>query len=235
MAKKEKKVLLFLMEGESDKISLEGVLKDFFSNQEVFVHILRCDITVKDFPCGSDILSKFKEPIDDFLSITKFHKEDILKIIHIVDMDGAYIPDSQIVKSEKEDKIKYNEEYIFTSNPNNIIKRNEAKSSSLNKLCTTKYVYKDIPYNVYFFSRNLEHVLHNRIDNLSNSDKAQLSDEFDMRFEGKLDDFIGFICDITFAVNGDYKESWEFIKKDCNSLKRYSNVHLIFNKDKNEE
>lgn len=73
------------------------------------------------------------------------------------------------------------------------------------------------------------------VDNLSNSDKAQLSDEFDMRFEGKLDDFIGFICDITFAVNGDYKESWEFIKKDCNSLKRYSNVHLIFNKDKNEE
>lgn len=40
--------------------------------------------------------------------------------------------------------------------------------------------------------------------------------------------FVDFIRDEQFAVKGDYKETWEFIKLNGNSLKRYSNFHLFF-------
>ena len=57
-----------------------------------------------------------------------------------------------------------------------------------------------------------------------------LSDEFDERFENRLKDFLAFISDKTFAVTGSYKDTWNFIQQGNNSLKRYSNVHLIFEK-----
>ena len=229
MPRHEKKVILFLVEGESDEISFEGLLKDFFSSYDIHVHIMRCDITIADNPAPSEILAKLKDPIDNFLSITKLLKSDILRVIHLVDMDGAFVTDDCIEYSEQE-KVSYNEEKIFTKNPESIRRRNIVKSAVLKKLCSTNTVYADLPYEIYYLSRNLEHVLHNRIENLSNTQKAMLSDEVDERFENRLKDFLAFISDKTFAVTGSYKDTWNFIQQGNNSLKRYSNVHLIFEK-----
>ena len=227
MPKHEKKVILFLVEGKSDEISFEGLLKNFFSELDVRVHVLHCDITVKDYPAPSEILSKFKEPIDNFLSVTKFLKTDILRIVHLVDTDGTFVSDSCITFSEQE-KVSYTETEILTKTPENIKHRNASKASVLRKLCSITKIYSDIPYQIYFLSRNLEHVLHNRIENLTDTQKARLSDEFDERFENRLEAFLTFISDNTFAVPGDYKETWSFIQQGNNSLKRYSNIHLLF-------
>lgn len=227
MPKHEKKIILFLVEGESDEISFEGLLKEFFNNFDVRVHVLRCDITIKDFPSPAEILSKIKETIDNFLSISKLLKTDILRVIHFVDTDGTFVPESCTIFSEQE-KVSYTEDTILTPNPEFINRRNKSKSAILQKLHVTNFVYKDIPYQIYFLSRNLEHVLHNRIENLTDTQKANLSDKFDACFENRLNDFIMFINDKTFAVAGDYKETWSFIQQDTNSLKRYSNIHLLF-------
>ena len=32
----------------------------------------------------------------------------------------------------------------------------------------------------------------------------------------------------SFVVSGNYQETWEFIKKDLNSLKRYTNINQCF-------
>ena len=48
------------------------------------------------------------------------------------------------------------------------------------------------------------------------------------RYEGKVEEFIQFISNPSFAVDGSYKQTWKFIEKDNNSLKRYTNMHLIF-------
>ena len=37
---------------------------------------------------------------------------------------------------------------------------------------------------------------------------------------------------VSFAVEGNYKDTWNFIQQDTNSLKRYSNIHLLFDKYK---
>lgn len=57
-----------------------------------------------------------------------------------------------------------------------------------------------------------------------------MSDDFAELYEGRLDEFIDFISDKSIAVEGSYKQTWKFIEKGTNSLNRYSNMHLIFEK-----
>lgn len=45
MAKTERKVLLFIVEGLSDKVSFEGQFVKFFSSFDVRVAVMRCDVT----------------------------------------------------------------------------------------------------------------------------------------------------------------------------------------------
>ena len=88
--------------------------------------------------------------------------------------------------------------------------------------------YAGINYTVYFLSRTLEHVLHNRIENLTDQDKTELPEAFDDSYADNLEGFLAFIADEVFAVKCDYKQTRDFIKQDTNSLKRYSNLHLLF-------
>lgn len=73
----------------------------------------------------------------------------------------------------------------------------------------------------------MEHVLHD-IRNADDDVKDDLAYDFIDKFYNDPTKFIDFINDKDFAVNGDYKSTWNFIQKDCNSLKRFSNFHLFF-------
>ena len=84
-----------------------------------------------------------------------------------------------------------------------------------------------ISYNAYYLSCNLEHVLHNDA-NIDDNLKVEKAEEFSERYYEKESDFLDFIRAESFAVEGSYKESWEFIKQGSNSLNRYSNLHLVF-------
>ncbi len=94
-----------------------------------------------------------------------------------------------------------------------------------NKLSTTSKIY-NINYSVYYFSTNLEHVLHD-IQCVNDEEKMIYAQKFTDRFFKREIEFIAFINDPSFAVSGDYRSSWDFIKKDANSLNRYSNLHLF--------
>lgn len=77
----------------------------------------------------------------------------------------------------------------------------------------------------------MEHVLYNELKDFSDDEKEILSDEFAEKYEGKILEFIEFISDKSFAVDGTYREAWKYIEKDMNSLQRHSNMHLIFTTD----
>ena len=224
----EKKVLLFLVEGISDEVSFQGIWEDFFENNDIRVFVLRGDITTQNFPTATNILTKFKEPLDKFFQETKIKKEDIQKIVHLIDTDGAFAPDSVIEKNTIIDSTSYTEEKIITKNPENIIRRNNCKKSAVKRLYTTSTIYNGIPYEIYYLSRNLEHVLHNEIKNLTDAEKKDLSEYFDEKYAGRLDEFITFINNPSFAVQKDFRESWNFIMESTNSLHRYTNIHLLF-------
>lgn len=224
MAKNERKVLLFIVEGLSDKVSFEGQFVNFFSSFDVQVAVMRCDVTTKVY--SAEIKSYLNERIEEFCSIEKLKKTDIKGIVHLIDTDGAFVSED-CIKQNTSDETEYTENEIFAKNRDDIIERNKKKSFVLKNLCSMRTL-AEINYTVYFLSRNLEHVLHNRIENLSDQDKRDLSEAFDDLYADDLPGFLTFIADEAFAVKGDYKQTWDFIKKETNSLKRYSNLHLLF-------
>jgi len=229
MAEHEKKVLLFIVEGESDEVSFESVLDSFFENFDVHVAVMHCDITVHDFPIPAEINSILYDQVKFFCQTEKLHLGDILRIIHLVDTDGTFVPDSCIQPQASGLPLTYDAETIHAPNPSGIRNRNDTKAAVLRKLCSMQKL-ASIEYKVYFLSRTLEHVLHDRIENLTDKEKESLSNQFEDRYADDIPGFITFITDRSFAVRGDYRQSWDFITQGTNSLKRYSNVHLLFEK-----
>ena len=150
-----------------------------------------------------------------------------MQIVHLVDTDGAYVKDENIIEEDTENAV-YTTEVIKTRYLEEMKKRNKRKTSILNKLSTTSNI-EGVPYCVYYFSANLEHVLHNK-QNVARKAKRDLAEEFADAYYDQPEEFINFINDQTFAVQGTYQDTWDFLNDGVNSLNRYCNFHLFFKK-----
>lgn len=159
-----------------------------------------------------------------------YKNSDILRIIHIVDTDGAFIPADSIVLDESI-SLDYSEDCIRTSAPVYIKARNESKSKILFKLFNT-YSINTMKYNVYFNSCNLEHVLVGELCNFSDAEKERIADDFSDKYCKDIEGFRLFLKSV--LPKEQYIASWKFIKEGKNSLKRYSNMSLIFGDEERE-
>lgn len=228
---KRKKVVLFIVEGITDKTSLSSVLENFIEEHNVIFEIIDGDITTKDNVTSNTILAELGKCINRFkndsYNVYKYKNEDFSEIVHLVDMDGAFITDECII--EHDEDIFYDEDSIYCRNRDYIIARNKQKRDNIKKLVETNKILKIVPYSIYYFSSNLEHVLHDET-NISKARKNKLSENFDIKYGNDEKLFCEFFLDATFSVNKQYKESWEFIKDDKNSLKRHTNFNLFIDK-----
>lgn len=84
-----------------------------------------------------------------------------------------------------------------------------------------------ISYSVYYFSCNLEHVLHNE-QNVPDLQKKEYAEAFEDKYVESPQEFITFLKSDEISVTGSYLETWNFIKDGINSLNRYSNLWLFF-------
>lgn len=222
----EKKVIVFIVEGPSDEAALGTIMKEYFSGDEVQFVVVHGDITLKDYVSDDSILKKINEQIEGIKRRYRYSQDDFTKIIHIVDMDGVYIPATNIIEADVE-KIHYYVDHIDAKSAGTIIERNKRKGDILYKLRKTGKV-NGIPYRIYFNSCNLEHVLYGELIDYSDEEKQIMSDDFAEQYDGNVDGFIEFISASDIAVQGTYQKTWDYIEKDKNSLNRYTNMHLIF-------
>ena len=223
-----KKVVLVLVEGITDKISLELLLVELMqNNHQVIFEVVHGDIT-SDFNVSKSNLKSKLANIVNGAGKRKFTPSDYKEIIHLVDMDGAFLGESSIHQRDSEEGILYTENGIYTDHPERVKQRNKHKQDILNMLCTTRTILRSVPYRVFYFSSNLEHVLHNRID-MPDDLKMKHADNFLDLYIKDLAGFVRFICESPFSVKLDYQASWAFIRQDDNSIKRYSNFNLVLN------
>ena len=222
----EKKVIAFIVEGPSDEAALGPVMKECFSGNEVQFIVVHGDITLRDYASSESILKKINEQIERVKNRYRYVQSDFMKIIHIVDTDGVYIPIANVKEADVQG-IQYYEDHIDTKNVNAIMERNKQKGSILYKLRKTGKI-NSIPYRIYFNSCNLEHVLYGELKEYSDEEKQLLSDDFADRYDGKADEFIEFISAPVIAVSGTYQKTWDYIERDTNSLNRHTNMQLIF-------
>ena len=224
---KTKKIILFIVEGITDEMSLSLILSKLVQDSSVQFHVINQDITADFNSNCQNIIRKIDSQVKKFLSQNNgLKKTDIKEIIHLVDTDGAFIKEDFVVEDMAQEKAFYTNNSIVTNKRDLIVERNERKSGILNKLYQTSHIGR-IGYKVYFFSCNLEHVLHN-CQNTACEKKSSYSYKFVDKYVGAEKEFVNFLSHNDFTTPGDYKESWQFIKEDCNSLNRYCNFHLYF-------
>ncbi len=222
-----KKIVLVIVEGPTDDDALGVIFQRFFDDNTVRVEVVHGDITAERFVNSSNILKRIKEIVQHSLDYYKLRKTDLLRIIHLVDTDGAFVPNSAIQLDKEASKPIYSVTNIKTNNPQKVVQRNAQKKENLTKLHSANYIWNSIPYSVFYLSSNLDHALYNEL-NLTDEEKEKKALEFAEEYIDNISAFVKFIRESEFSVVDDYLSSWSFIKQDLHSLERHSNLGICF-------
>lgn len=186
-----KKIILLLVEELTDEEALALVFSKLAKEHDIEFDVLHTDITADENMTVKYIGERIKREIADYLRKNPFIKrKDILKVVQIIDTDGAFVPPS-LVRQSTSGKTEYFETYISAKNMNRLIRRNISKPDD---------------------------------------EKESLAYEIAEKYGEHPDEFLELLYDESFHVSGTYRETWEFIMENGNSLKRYSNVSLFFEK-----
>jgi hypothetical protein len=228
------KIVLFIVEGVSEEIALGPILSKIISSNVIKFKVLNGDITSDYYNVTKqNVLSKIKDHVKNFMG-NIFRAEDILEIIHIVDLDGAFVHESKIVYKDI-DSVYYNDTTIETKHVYEIKKRNAFKSSVLNILTTTKSIKisrkkgGEIPYKLFYMSCNLDHVIHSERNSLHSLKKSKAIEFADKYFEEEIK-FYNFLRSSDILKDENYTDSWLYIQSDSKSLSRCSNLALYLDK-----
>lgn len=220
-----KKIVFVIVEGPSDEDALGVLLGKVFDKNLVYVHVTHCDVTTEWGVSSDNVLSKIGSIVKGYADSTHLKKVHFQRVIHILDTDGAYVPDKAVAEDGNAEKNIYSLTKIQTKNVNGILERNKRKSACLDRLSIANAVWGDVPYQAYYMSCNLDHVLYDKL-NLSDEEKEKNSLAFAKRYRENIDGFIRYISDSSFSVPGEYRETWNFIKQDLHSLERHTNLGL---------
>lgn len=224
-----RKIVFVIVEGPSDETALGITLNQIFDKETVYVHIMRGDITTKSGVTPENIVSKLGSIIKQYAMSNHYEQSNFKEIIHIIDTDAVYIPNDKIINDKDCNKLFYDNDGIHTKDVSNVILRNKLKSENVFKLRGCNSIWS-IPYSVYYMSCNLDHVLYNK-RNSTDEEKENDAYAFAKRYKNNIDEFIEFMCNSDFSVNGDYKQSWQFIEKDMNSIERYTNLPVCIERE----
>jgi len=223
--KPRKKVVLFIVEGVSEETALSLPLEKLLANDSVRFDIVRGDITSKY--SGTNISSKIGERVRDHCDENGFKREDLAEVVLLVDTDGAYIDKSLIIRDESHEKAHYTTNNILHKEPEEIIDSRTRKQTNLNRLISLPKVYRSVPFSMYFFSCNLDHVICGNANLISDNEKTKSSEGFRAKYHSDPSGFLSYFHSDEIAIGQAYNDSWEHIKGECNSLKRCSNFNVF--------
>ncbi|MEK4228007.1 hypothetical protein [Solibacillus sp. FSL H8-0538] len=186
-----KKLIAIIVEGPSDEVILATGLNDLLDDENYRIKVFHGNLLTSDQNLSSQKSSKAL--IGDFVKkqiIEKLHlkKNDISHIIQLADIDGVY-----------------NTEVTLTA-------IRELHQTRLNELSTTSQIL-DVPYALYYMSRNLEDVLIGKAD-CTDAEKKQISEDFIMNYSEEYEKFKAFFESFTTNKFSDFHSSWQFIKEN---------------------
>lgn len=243
------KTIIILVEGKSEREAFTNIISSLFDdyyNGLFNVEFIeeREDVTSRRGVMPRNIEEwTFKNHILPFLSKTYLTTEDIAYIIQLVDLDGVYISNECIKADVKAETVLYTEKNIKAKNKDEIIKRNERKRKNLDylssistfRLKTDPSKICETPYQIFYFSTNLDHFLYGE-QNLEDKKKVPYAIDFSMKVAPN--EFESLLIEngelATFSMNGKaYVDSWTHIKSGEKSLQRLSNINLLIDEIQN--
>lgn len=224
---KSRKFVLIICEGPTDENALYRIMKGFFNPCEIRFHISHGDPLTS---CPDD-----KNPMSEIRAIVAQEKRkyalrdsDILAVIQITDTDGAYIPPECVIDDPEACRIVYNKNEIRTKFPHSILSRNMKKRINISKLLGYKGINEEIPYRIYYVSRNLEHALYGIVENLTDNKKGNYADDFSDAFAKDWRRFYSYLMKECEPLGSSYEQSWQIIREGTKSLERHTNLNFLF-------
>lgn len=228
---KMKKYLLFIVEGLNDKKEIHAFISalcglKFSENYVDVYYVHHGDVTTEKDTTEKTIVGKLTDIIVSFRKepCHKIDVSDVKKIIHVIDTDGAFIPEGSIIQSDDE-KIQYYKDTIWYRDRSHVIGRNRKKARVINRLLDTKQI-DNIPYEIYFASCNMDHLLFNE-RNLDQNGKSTRAMDFSIKCRDNKQFLIDNIFIPGICMSESYDESWKMIQMDYNSLRRHTNLNIL--------
>ena len=235
----KKKVVLFIVEGLSDMAALERPLQNLLEGNEQGIEatflIAECDVTSDFRNNPSNIEQKINRfYFEPFFSANDFYyPKDVMEVVHIVDLDGTFIPEENCYAFDAEHfatgRFVYDPPYVYGETAEAVIARNRQKALNIKHLLTLdtiKVDSKTCPYSIFFFSSNIDHYLHDRL-NLCGREKIERAERFADCCDEDPEWFVRRICQHAQALKGmTHEESWAYIMEGANSVKRHTNFNI---------
>lgn len=227
----KRKVVLFIVEGITDRTAIALAVSRLLEKQNVEFAVVHGDITANLQSNPGNIARKVCDVVKRFSSRI-YRPSDFAEIVHLIDLDGAFVSDTCVYDAKAvkgklllEPLPYYTDHGIYCNDIRGICDRNRRKQANIKKLLGMHTIWRIIPYSMYYFSCNLEHVLYDKA-NVLDKDKYCLAVAFEDRFARNPWGFQQFFRQDVVAAPGNYTDSWNFIEEGNNSLKRYCNFGL---------
>ena len=149
MAVKKKKIVFVIVEGPSDSTCLENIMDRLYSDKSVYFEVVHGDITSRNGVNAANIVSKIHDMVKKYMNNYHVSKKDFKEIIHLVDMDGAFIGDDMILNDENCSEIFYSTSCIRTNRVEDVINRNARKRANISRISTLSEI-GGIRYQCYY-------------------------------------------------------------------------------------
>lgn len=228
-----KRVIVVIVEGLSDQVSFENYLNALSNDKNIFFSVYKGDLMTDFDQDGKTVNEIIKELVEDCAALENFKVSDVAMVIQLTDTDGVFA--RNVIQYDSnltgEDSTLYFEDKILTRNVLKLEETHEYKRERLIDCLRLTSIEIDlrhcIPYEIYYMSCNLECALHGKY-NTSDEEKIELSETFAEKYPPEeINKFIEFMHSINASGSLKFKESWDYIKIDNNSLKPCSNF-IIF-------
>ncbi|HAR1782159.1 MULTISPECIES: hypothetical protein [Enterococcus] len=228
----ENKYILLIVEGDLDYQFYGEYLSEIISSPSLNIKVTGGDILTKDGKGTPEklILEAFNEELEK----TKLKPTDFVQIIQICDTDGSYFSDDIFqVDGQRE---YYNEKtYEYSPYNNKVYVKSEEKKKKLLTCWNNKKANQEtlvntslikvsdkyaIPYNIYYVSLFLEHLL--KDDVLIDSDEKRDCIDTFLDYHG-VEEFIDLLKKKN--IGSDYLSSWQLLESrdkkydSCTNLK----------------
>lgn len=256
-----KAFVCFLVDGQSDIDSLQGPFQELFDQiggddievrfrYGIYQKKTLGDITSRDIITPDNIEKQIHKLY--FKNIDKSSDlgwSDVTTIIHLIDLDGAYVPEDSIrlfteaeealadslkTNNKPKDTLYLDDHIAVRKNlplRRDTLKRKRQNIEKLLTLDTITFGNKSVRYALYYFSSNIDHFLHGNA-NMTGPEKMCHAADFAQEVQD-TDSLVQYFSEHPGCSAEDYPQSWRCLRYGAASLQPRSNVHLLIERIRN--
>ena len=224
-----RKAIVFIVEGQTDKDALEQLLKRMYRHRSIEFVITSGDVTTHNGVTTQNVEETIVGYVEKVLNYEKYCWGDVYQIIHLIDTDGCYIPDTFIIQADVP-KYTYSNDGITCRDKGECVNRNKQKREIIDYLLKQEKLH-NVPYEMYYMSRDLDDALYGD-KNLSLDEKLEKSIAFQDAFMGQEPLFVEYLeAEAVNGVPNSFQGSWKYIREGLHSVERHTNFHLFFKRN----